>query len=117
MSNLSLQQQHALRDEVAIDIHRDIRLLKQTSPSMQLVAKAAELVSLLRTECAQQELSRAKALIDKWNAAGDRKKLKEADARHAAISQMLSNGKLEMLSEAVFAKAVRTACTTGRMLR
>jgi hypothetical protein len=74
---------------------------------MQLAAKALELVSLLRSECAQQELSRAKALIDKWNAAGDRKKLRDADARHAAISQMFSNGKLEIISAAAFAKTVR----------
>ena len=97
-----------MTDEFEADIQRDVQLLKQISPSMELLVKAAELVSLLRSECAQQELSRAKALIDKWNAAGDRKKLKEADARHAAISQVLSNSNLGNVSAAAFAKAVRT---------
>ena len=82
---------------------------------MELAAKAVELVSLLRSECAQQELKRAKAFVDKWNAAGDRKKLREADARHAAITQILSNGKLEMLSAAVFAKVVRAGSLTEGM--
>jgi hypothetical protein len=106
VSNLELQQ--VMSDT---DIHRDVRLLKQTSPSMQLAAKASELVAVLRPECAKQERTRAKALIDKWNAAGDRKKLREAVARHAAITQMLSDGKLQKLSSAAFTKVVNAVNT------
>ena len=110
VSNLSLQQQEdTIKSDLAVDINRDVCLLKKISPSLQLPAKAVELVSLMRSECAQQELSRAKALIDKWNAAGDRKKLREADDRHAAISKMLSQGKLETLSATAFTKVVSTA--------
>ena len=42
-------------------------------------------------EAALAELSRAKALIDKWNSLNDRPKLRDAVTRHSALKQALKD--------------------------
>ena len=79
-------------DELA-EIQKDVRQLKQTAPgsSLRLAGKAAELRSAMSKSAALAELSRAKALIDKWNSLNDRPKLRDAVTRHSALKQALKD--------------------------